>query len=62
MPTVIPNTRRPRRHEPLTVVCAWCDLLLVDGGPEVSHGLCEGCAEAMARSIERLPRPHVDHL
>jgi len=46
MPTE-PNASRPRTD--LTIVCAWCDELLAAGGPEVSHGLCDTCANAAAK-------------
>lgn len=38
-----------------TVVCAWCDRLLREGGHGVSHGMCEPCAEKFARSFP-MPR------
>lgn len=33
----------------LHVVCAWCDRVLRQGGPEsmISHGLCAACAETL---------------
>lgn len=33
----------------LTIVCSWCGLLMVEGGPEVSHSICPTC---LARQSE----------
>ena len=32
------------RMEP-RLMCAWCDEVLREGKPPVSHGICEPCAE-----------------
>ncbi|MCC7365705.1 MAG: hypothetical protein IT303_15180 [Dehalococcoidia bacterium] len=39
-----------------TVICAWCDRVLVTGSSQVSHGVCEPCADAFARTVDELPR------
>ncbi len=28
-----------------TVVCAWCNRMLVAGTPQVSHGICPRCVQ-----------------
>jgi len=28
---------------PMTIVCAWCGLVLLDGSDTISHGICEPC-------------------
>jgi hypothetical protein len=36
------------RERPLRKVCAWCDVVLVDGPAEpVTHGICTRCVERM---------------
>lgn len=55
------RTPRITRSETLTVVCAWCGELLVDGGPEVSHGLCEPCASGLARALPRAEARAIHH-
>ena len=29
----------------LTKQCAWCGAVLIEGGPEVTHGICPVCAQ-----------------
>lgn len=31
----------------LTVVCAWCNKVLVVGGKTISHGICESCSQKL---------------
>ncbi|MGI8927217.1 MAG: hypothetical protein ACR2HN_11315 [Tepidiformaceae bacterium] len=38
-------------YEECTVICAWCERVLVTGGSIVSYGVCPGCAQ---RSPSRL--------
>lgn len=28
----------------ITVICAWCELVLTSGGTMISHGICLSCA------------------
>ncbi len=51
------DSKAPRvRRDRLTVVCAWCDAVLAEGGPDVSHGLCDQCASDVAKRV-REQRP-----
>lgn len=51
------ESKAPRvRRDRLTVVCAWCDAVLAEGGPDVSHGLCDQCASDVAKRV-REQRP-----
>jgi hypothetical protein len=34
----------------VTVVCAWCEALIVEGEGSQSHGICEPCAANLERS------------
>lgn len=36
----------------LTVVCAWCDCTVREGGDTISHGICADCAVGF---MSRLP-------
>lgn len=36
----------------LTVLCAWCGMLLTQGGQRISHGICSRCARGFEREIE----------
>jgi hypothetical protein len=40
-----------------TVICAWCEEVLVSGGESISHGICEACADELVDQIQRLKRP-----
>ena len=42
-----PGTLDMDDEELPTLVCAWCGKLMRAGGDQVSHGLCEDCAESV---------------
>ncbi len=35
-----------------TTICAWCDEVLENGGPDVSHGICTACAEQFIQQLD----------
>ncbi|MCZ2108941.1 MAG: hypothetical protein LC118_05150 [Dehalococcoidia bacterium] len=43
---------------PITIVCAWCGVLVQAGNETVSHGICASCAMEF---LESLP-PEFGHL
>lgn len=45
----------PTPATPLTVTCAWCQIVLVPGGPEVSHGICPTCRARVFATRRRSP-------
>jgi hypothetical protein len=50
------NAVEPEESPELTMVCAWCDRVLVQGtSGEISHGICDDCMPGVVREIlERL--------
>ena len=48
--------RLAARRSGFRVICAWCGQTLLEGNGETSHGLCDACADGMARSIETIAR------
>lgn len=42
-----PIERLPARRSGFRVVCAWCGLTLLEGDGEISHGLCDACADSV---------------
>ena len=35
-------------------ICAWCNQVMVDGKGDVSHGICEECAQYVRDSVKKL--------
>lgn len=35
-----------------TTICAWCEAVLEEGGPEMSHGICTACAEEFIQQLD----------
>lgn len=35
------------RRLPMTLQCAWCPVVIREGGPQVSHGICPDCLAAL---------------
>jgi hypothetical protein len=45
-------------NDSVTVLCAWCGIVLHRGGETISHGICKDCAPALLDKIrERLKGP-----
>ena len=40
---------------PMTVVCAWCGLVLKEGGPTITHGICKPCESQWEITYAALP-------
>lgn len=38
-----------------TLICAWCRTVISEGAPEISHGICQPCADKL-RAEAGLPR------
>ena len=39
--------------EALKLICAWCGALIREGKLPISHGLCRGCADRMAKELQQ---------
>ncbi len=44
----------------MKIVCAWCERILEDGPPPVSHGMCTSCYARQMNEVRKMrERPNI---